>query len=297
MSRTSTGSSSPRSPVTGGPNRAPSRPAEVVATLRRLGVTPSRGLGQSFLVDPFIADAEAALVGTRPGEPILEIGGGLGVLTEALLRRGLGPLTVVEKDRRLAGHLVATFGDDIVVVHGDALEVPLPEVKAAAGNLPFSVGTPILERLWSLRVPRIVALLQKEVAERLAAGPGSKVYGRLSIWGALYGSVELFRLVPSASFHPPPAVDGRIIVHEARVGSLPVPSVPRFEAILHALFSARRKQLGNLLPRVTRPGTTIEDLARRAGWPEDWAVRRPETLPPEAFFRLAQALEGAPLAR
>jgi len=282
---------------TGVPPRAPSRPAEVVATLRRLGVTPSRGLGQSFLVVPFIADAEAALVGTRPGEPILEIGGGLGVLTEALLRRGLGPLTVVEKDRRLAQHLASTFGDAIEVVRGDALEVPLPEVRAVAGNLPFSVGTPILERLWSLRVPRIVALLQKEVADRLAAGPGSKVYGRLSIWGALYGSVELFRVVPSAAFHPPPAVDGRLVVHEARAGALPVPSVPRFEAILHALFSARRKQLGNLLPRVVPPGARAEDVALRAGWPDDWAVRRPETLPPESFFRLAAALGEPPFAR
>ena len=279
------------------PARAPTRPAEVVTLLRQLGVAPSRALGQSFLIDPFVADAEAALVGTRPGEPIIEIGGGLGILTEALLRRGLGPLTVVEKDPRLARHLERTFGDSIAVLHGDALEVPLPECRAVAGNLPFSVGTPVLERLWSLRVPRIVALLQKEVADRMAAAPGSKVYGRLSIWSALYGSVELFQPVPSRSFHPPPEVEGRLLVHTARSGPLPVGSTADLERVLHALFTQRRKQLRNLLPRLLPQGADPAAIARDAGWPEGWARARPETLPPEAFFRLAERLAASPLPR
>lgn len=274
------------------PPRAPSRPADVDAALRRLGVAPSRALGQSFLVDAFVADAEAALVGTKKGEPVVEVGGGLGILTEALLRRGLGPLTVVEKDPRLARHLERTFGGEITVLRGDALEVELPRCRAVVGNLPFSVGTPVLERLWELRVPRIVALLQREVAERLAAAPGSKAYGRLSIWAALYGTVELFQPVPSLAFYPPPAVEGRVVVHTGREGPLPVASVAELERVLQALFSQRRKQLGNLLPRLVPGGADLAAVAQEAGWPTGWERARPETLPPEAFFRLAERLSA-----
>ncbi len=277
--------------------RAPHGAAEVASALARLGVTPSKGMGQSFLTDPFVADAEAALVETPAGAPVLEIGGGLGLLTEALLRRGVGPLTVIEKDRRLVRHLRATFGSSVTVVEGDALTVPWPTVAACVGNLPFSVGTAILERAWSERVPRLIAMVQREVADRIAAGPGSRAYGRLSIWAALYGTVELFRSVPSTAFHPPPAVEGRILLHTGREGRLPVPEVSGLEKVLHGLFTARRKQLGNLLPRLLSAGEDPADVAERAEWPSDWARRRPETLPPEAFFRLATVLAVRPAAR
>lgn len=279
------------------PGRAPSGAAEVAQLLGRLGVAPSKGMGQSFLTDPFVADAEAAIVGTPAGAPVLEIGGGLGLLTEALLRRGIGPLTVIEKDRRLARHLRSTFGSAITVVEGDALTVPWPTVAACVGNLPFSVGTAILERAWSERVPRLVAMVQREVADRIAAAPGSRVYGRLTIWAALYGKVELFRSVPSRAFHPPPAVEGRILLHRRREGPLPVPEITGLERVLQALFTARRKQLGNLLPRLLDSGRDPVAVAAEAGWPADWAQRRPETLPPEAFFRLATALAMRPAAR
>ena len=292
MSRTSTASSSPRNPA---PMDAevppvPSTPAEVRATLEALSVRPSREWGQSFLTDPFVADAEAALVELGPGHPVVEVGGGLGVLTAALLRRGIGPLTVIERDRRLARFLASTFGRRVRVVTGDALAVPIPTAEAVVGNLPYSVATPILLRLFAARVPRVVFLVQREVAERLAAGPGSKTYGRLSIIAQLYGSVELFRTVGPDAFTPRPEVASRIAVHKARAGPLPVPSVPAFEEILRQLFSSRRKQLANLLPRVVPDPTAIDEATRRAAWPADWARRRPEELPPEAYFALAAGL-------
>ncbi|MCI4364690.1 MAG: 16S rRNA (adenine(1518)-N(6)/adenine(1519)-N(6))-dimethyltransferase RsmA [Thermoplasmata archaeon] len=258
--------------------------------LAGLAVRPSKGWGQSFLTDPFVADAEAALLDLSPGHPILEIGGGLGQLTAALLRRGLGPLTVVERDPRLARFLRRTFGHRITLLEGDALEVDLPPVDAAVGNLPYAVATPLLLRLFAARVPRIVFLVQEEVARRLAAGPGSKEYGRLSIIAQLYGSVELYRTVPPSAFTPVPEVTSRLGVHEARVGTLPVPSVPAFEEVVRTLFSSRRKQLRNLMPRVVPSAPEAERLLRQAGWPDDWPGRRPETLPPEAYFSLAREL-------
>jgi 16S rRNA (adenine1518-N6/adenine1519-N6)-dimethyltransferase len=293
VSKTSTGSSSLPEVSGGGPPAVPTTAAEVRAELTRLEIRPSRGMGQSFLIDPFVADAEAALVGLPPGHPLSEIGGGLGQLTAALLRRKLGPLTVVERDARLARFLRRTFGERVTVLEGDALELPLPLAEAAVGNLPYSIATPLLLRLFKARVPRVVFLVQDEVARRLGAGPGSKEYGRLSIIAQLYGTVELFRTVPPTAFTPVPEVTSRIGVHVARSGELPVPSVPAFEEMVRRLFSSRRKQLRNLMPRVVRPEGTASRRAAAADWPEAWPSLRPEALPPESYFALARAL-GAP---
>ncbi|HYK92799.1 MAG TPA: 16S rRNA (adenine(1518)-N(6)/adenine(1519)-N(6))-dimethyltransferase RsmA [Thermoplasmata archaeon] len=287
---TSTASSSP--PETGDVPGVPRTPAEVRALIGRLGVVPSRQFGQSFLVDPFTADAEVALLDTAPTSRVVEVGGGLGLLTEALLRRGHVGVTVIERDRRLAAHLRRTFGDRVKVVHGDALVVPLGSPDAVVGNLPFSTGTPILQRLFRERVPRVVALLQREVVDRLTASPGTKQYGRLTIQAALYGRAEAFQVVPSLAFEPAPAVEGRILRFTARDGPLPVPSVARFESAVHLLFSGRRKQLGNLLPRVVHPPLEPDEVAARAQWPPEWSHLRPEELAPEAYFRLAVALAG-----
>ena len=291
MSKTSTASSSRRSATDGETVPAvPERPDEIRATLASLGVRPSKAWGQSFLTDPFVADAEAALVELPPGRPVVEIGGGLGLLTAALLRRGLGPITVIERDRRLARFLSTTFGSRVTVLAEDALTVALPAADAVVGNLPYSLATPLLLRVFAARTPRVVFLVQREVAERIAAGPGSKKYGRLSIIAQLYGSVELFRTVGPDAFTPRPEVESRIGVHAARPDPLPVPSVPAFEEMLRRLFSSRRKQLSNLLPRVIPDEDLAEELVRRAGWPDDWAHRRPEELPPSAFFALARGL-------
>jgi 16S rRNA (adenine1518-N6/adenine1519-N6)-dimethyltransferase len=165
------------------------------------------------------------------------------------------------------------------------------------GNLPFSVATPLLVRLLYARVPKVVALIQREVAERLAAGPGSRVYGRLSILAQAFGDVELFQVVPADSFTPIPAVDGRIVVLTARTGPLPVTSIECLEAAVRTLFSARRKQLGNLLPRVAHLPADPEAVARQIGWPADWARLRPENLAPEAYFRLANRLSDSSSSR
>ncbi len=288
---TSIGSSSRRRFSAVPASLAPSDPRAIEEAFERLEFRPSRRWGQSFLADPFVADAEAALAVDGARGPVVEIGGGLGVLTEALLRRGAPDLTVIERDPRLVRHLRATFGDRVRVVEADALEHRFPEGSTVVGNLPFSSATAMLLGLWIRRVPRIVAMVQREVAERVAAAPGSKRYGRLTILAALYGSTELFRIVPSGSFRPVPEVEGRILVFRARTGELPVPSVPRFEGLVRGLFSSRRKQLGNLLPRLARSAREAERWATEAGWPPTWSTLRPEDLAPDAYFALARVAE------
>jgi 16S rRNA (adenine1518-N6/adenine1519-N6)-dimethyltransferase len=285
VSTTSTGSSSRR-------KRRPGPPLAraIEAELRELGIRPSKRFGQSFLADPFVADAEAALVPPGTGE-VVEVGGGLATLTEALIRRGIAPLTVIERDPQLAGSLRRKFNDRVRVVQGDALTVDLGRPRCVVGNLPFSVGTPILRRLFELRVPSVVAMVQKEVADRLAAGPGSKVYGRLSILAALYGEVELFQVVPSEAFVPAPEVDARIFRFTRREDAIPVPSVPDFEVMIQKLFSSRRKQLKNLISAVLPRGVPPDDVLPKSAWPVDWAQRRPEELAPGSYFALARELD------
>ncbi len=292
MSRTSTASSSRRSERAADGPAVPTRPEEIRAALRALGVRPSRRHGQSFLADPYVADAEAALAAPVPATPLIEVGGGLGILTAALVRRGVRPLAVVERDARLARHLRTTFGERVAVEEADALERPFDPGVGVVGNLPYSIATPLLLRLFALRVPRVTFLIQREVAERLAAGPGSRAYGRLSIVARLFGEVELFRTVPASSFEPQPEVESRLAVHVARSGPLPVPSVAQLEDAVRVLFRSRRKQLGNLLPRWAGSDGAADRLAERAEWPADWARRRPEELAPEAYFRLASARAG-----
>ena len=290
MSTTSTASSSPPSRRAPGP-AVPDRPSAVEETLRRLGVRPSRGLGQSFLVDRYVADALAALAEPGSGRPVVEVGGGLGVVTRALLDRGVTDLTVVERDRRLADHLSQTFRGSLSVRCADALTFDFPPDATVVGSLPYSSATPIVLELLRRRVPRIAALLQKEVAERFAAGPGGRAYGRPSILARLYGEPELLREVGPLAFWPVPRVASRLWAHTARGGPLPVPSVERLEATVRRLFASRRKQLGNLLPQFASDRAGAEELARRARWPDGWARLRPEQLPPEAFFRLVAVAE------
>jgi 16S rRNA (adenine1518-N6/adenine1519-N6)-dimethyltransferase len=288
VSPTSTASSSRRSaPPAPAPQGPPESAAAVAEALAALGVRPSRTFGQSFLLDAFVADAEVALLDCPLDAPVVEVGGGLGILTAAIVRRGYSDVTVIELDRRLAKRLAREFSGSVTVVPGDALAVPLPAARAVVGNLPYSAATPILIRLLKARVPRVVAMVQEEVAARFAAPPGSRVYGRLSILAQLFAEVELYRSVGPASFHPRPAVASRILTLTARPDPLRVRSVPRLEEVVRVLFSSRRKQLGNLLPRLT---ATPSDAAAAAGWPSDWSTRRPEQLAPEAFFALTDAL-------
>ncbi|HKS59239.1 MAG TPA: rRNA adenine dimethyltransferase family protein, partial [Thermoplasmata archaeon] len=179
----------------------------------------------------------------------------------------------------------------VTVVEGDALELTWPPADLLAGNLPFSIATAVITRALELRIPRWVVMVQREVGNRICSGPGSRHYGRLSVLAALYGKAELFLPVTSEAFYPTPKVDGVVIRFDARADPMPVSSVPELEAIVRGLFHQRRKQLGNILPRLFR--SKAAGLAEAALWPHDWQQLRPEQLSPDAFFRLAQAARTA----
>ncbi|GMU68212.1 MAG: ribosomal RNA small subunit methyltransferase A [Steroidobacteraceae bacterium] len=249
-----------------------------------------RRFGQHFLHDPAVVERIVRAVAPAPGDAIVEIGPGRGVLTRALLAAA-GRLDAVEIDRDLAAQLGTELppAAGLTLHVGDALDFDFAALAAArgarlrlVGNLPYNISTPLLFHL--LDTPAaftdLHVMLQREVVERMAAAPGSGEYGRLTVMLAPWVRIEkLFDVGPGA-FQPPPAVwsaVARLVVRAAPAFEVP----PAFAAIVAQAFSARRKTLRNALRR------SLDAAAIEAAGVDPGA--RPETVPPEGFAALARA--------
>ena len=243
-----------------------------------------RRLGQHFLSDPRILGRIADALDPVPGETVLEIGPGQGTLTEVLLQRGL-KVIAIEKDRRLAGALAR---DNLTVIAGDALRLEWPRVAKVVGNIPYYITSPLIDRALTPPLPeRVVFLVQEEVADRIAAKPGSKTYGALSVGVQAVARVEKVFTVAPGAFRPPPRVRSAVIRLTRLVEPLvTADEIPRLRAFVTACFSKRRKQLKNAVPGLNEAELTALGF--------DAAVR-PERLPPQAFIRLMRASRGMEL--
>jgi 16S rRNA (adenine1518-N6/adenine1519-N6)-dimethyltransferase len=210
--------------------------------------------GQHHLVAGALCSPLVAFL--RPaGERVVEIGPGGGVLTRELLAAGADRLVAWEVDLAWATELRRRLPERrLAVVAGDALRLAWPALAAAgpvlaAGNLPYNVATPILERLLPHHrlVPRAAFLVQREVAERLVAGPGDAAYGALSVLVAAHAEARLLGRVARGSFRPPPRVDGAFVGLTLRPPPLPEAQMPALLATVRAAFARRRKTLRNSL--------------------------------------------------
>lgn len=261
--------------------------------LDELGVRPRKRLGQHFLTDPDVVRQMLEASGVDAQDRVLEIGPGLGALTEALFQRA-GRLSLVEADTTLAERLRKRFAseDRVQVLCADflRLDVPAtlsgPPVKVVA-SLPYSVATPILFRLLEhrTRFPEATVMLQREVADRLTAAPGTKAYGVLSILVRLFAETAPLFDVPRHSFFPVPRVDSRVVRIVFQAGPrVPVADHAVFRRIVKAAFNQRRKTLRNAL----RPlgAADLAAVGARAGID---LQRRGETLALEEFAALANS--------
>lgn len=213
--------------------------------------------GQNFLQSRQIIDSIIRALNMQPDDNVLEIGPGLGALTQPLLR-GLDKLTAVEIDRDLQAHLKETFGADgkLTVIGADALTIDYSQFGKrlrVIGNLPYNISTPLLLRLLHY-VPVIEDMhfmLQKEVVDRISAGPGSKAYGRLSVMLQYYCEVEHLFDVPPEAFDPQPKVDSAIVRLTPHITPLyPIVDFSELERLVACAFSMRRKTLANNLKPV-----------------------------------------------
>src|SRR5207248_8958711 len=229
--------------------------SEIAAILREIGVSPVKSLGQNFLHDRNLAKWLVDQATISPEDFIVEIGPGLGALTELALAKG-ARVSAIEKDKRLVQFLREKFqGDALEVVHGDALEFDTrmlyaqPKVKLL-GNLPYYISSQLLIKFLEYPSPIYLWLfmLQKELAGRLVAAPATSDYGALTLIVQLHYRVEYLRTVPASVFLPKPEVDSalvRIVPRDPR--ELPACNYGVFQELVRRGFSQRRKQLGRLI--------------------------------------------------
>lgn len=260
--------------------------------LKRFGIRMSKKLGQNFLIDEHVVESIVNAANIIQGDAVLEIGPGIGTLTQGLAEAGAA-VTAVEIDRRLIEVLAKTLEgyENIRVVHGDILridigkEVAAPRYKVVA-NLPYYITTPIIMGLLEAHMPVdiLVTMVQKEVAQRMVAVPGTKDYGSLSVAVQYYTKPEIMFVVPPASFIPPPAVDSAVIRCTVREKP-PVEVNERiFFRVVKAAFAQRRKTLSNTLKTTGVPADTLKVILEKAGID---GGRRGETLSLEEFAAIA----------
>ena len=270
-------------------------PSEVQAWLDRHGLAPHRSRGQNFLVDDRMAAKLVRLAGVEPGDRVIEIGTGLGLLTEALAERAARVVSV-EIDAGLVRALraEARLPGNVELIHADALDVDLGALASGPGpvrvvaNLPYAVASPLLRRLLDLagRLASWSVMVQREVAERVGAGPGEPGYGSFAVLHAWCATAKRGLDLHPRCFHPVPRVVSRFLQLTPRTGPLPdAAELARLEPWLRGAFAHRRKTLRGALRAAGAPdpaGPLAElGVTERA---------RPEELSPPEWLQLARRL-------
>ena len=270
-------------------------PDQVRATLRAAGLRARHSLSQNFLADTDVLDAILAEADPAPGRHVLEIGPGLGLLTGALLASG-ADVTAVELDRALADFLRDRFQgvQTLTLIEGDALDQDLAHLVEppydVVANIPYHITSPILHALLGMppRPERLVLMVQREVAERIAAPPGKMSY--LSVFVQYHAKVQIALMVPPAAFEPEPAVESAVIVVEpyAADDRLDPETEDELWRLVQAAFRERRKMIHNVLARQlpVDAGRVTAALAAAHIDPD----RRPQTLAVGEWLALREAL-------
>ena len=262
---------------------------------KRFDIKMSKKLGQNFLIKRGIVDEIVHAAELTPGEPVLEVGPGIGTLTQGLAQSG-ADVTAIELDRRLLEVLDTTLAsyDNVRIVHGDVLKLDVPTIMnhkpfKVVANLPYYITTPIIMSLLESKLPieRLVVMVQKEVALRMVAKPGTKDYGALSVAVQYYTKPDIVLDVPPKSFLPAPAVTSSVIRCVLR-DKPPVDVIDEklFFRVVKAGFAQRRKTFANTMKTTGLSKDRIEELLAKANID---GQRRGETFTLQEFADVANA--------
>lgn len=262
---------------------------------KRFDIKMSKKLGQNFLIKRGIVDEIVHAAELMPGEPVLEVGPGIGTLTQGLAQSG-ADVTAIELDRRLLDVLDTTLAsyDNVRIVHGDVLKLDVPTIMnhkpfKVVANLPYYITTPIIMSLLESKLPieRLVVMVQKEVALRMVAKPGTKDYGALSVAVQYYTEPDIVLDVPPKSFLPAPAVTSSVIRCVLR-DKPPVDVIDEklFFRVVKAGFAQRRKTFSNTMKTTGLSKDRIEELLVKANID---GQRRGETFTLQEFADVANA--------
>lgn len=262
---------------------------------KRFDIKMSKKLGQNFLIKRGIVDEIVKAADLQEGEPVLEIGPGIGTLTQGLAQSG-AHVTAIELDTRLLEVLDTTLAQysNVTIVHGDVLKLDVPSIMnnesfKVVANLPYYITTPIIMSLLESRLPieRLVVMVQKEVALRMVAKPGTKDYGALSVAVQYYTKPDIVLDVPPKSFLPAPAVTSSVIRCVLR-DKPPVDVIDEklFFRVVKAGFAQRRKTFANTMKTTGLSKDRIEELLAKANID---GQRRGETFTLQEFADVANA--------
>jgi 16S rRNA (adenine1518-N6/adenine1519-N6)-dimethyltransferase len=277
-------------------------PTQLKELLNRHNLRPRKRFGQNFLVDRNVLNKILDALEICEGDPVLEIGPGVGALTLGLAQRG-ARVVAVEIDRGMVSILgeVLPEHSNVTVVNEDFLRLDIAQFLTehfgtasvkVVGNLPYYITSPIIAKLFGAgpRIERIVLMVQKEVAERLKACPGGREYGAMSVFVQYHSSAEIVSFVSQNVFLPPPDVSSAIV----RLTPIPAPVVAPSEAlffnVVHCAFGKRRKTLLNSLSDCPSLGLSKEQVAAVLHKSTIDPARRAETLSLEEFAKIARAV-------
>ncbi|MBU0677724.1 MAG: ribosomal RNA small subunit methyltransferase A [Verrucomicrobia bacterium] len=277
------------------------RPTEVRSLLKQMDFHPSKALGQNFLTDGNIVNLIVNAADLSAEDNVIEVGPGLGVLTEAIAARAHRVLAI-EKDHRLCGHLREYFAGvpNIDIHEGDALgfdfhSAALNGYSKFISNLPYSTGNRILVELFQMADPPelIVITVQKDVGDRLTAGPGTKNYGLLTVWAQAGYETAARKSVSPSCFTPPPRVQSSVLVLKRRMDPLRIENRELFSLLIKACFEKRRKQIGTILRDAPSRIHTVDGDMERILTPLRITPRmRPEEISVEQWIGLANTLSA-----
>lgn len=247
------------------------------------GIVPKKSKGQNFLIDGRVADRHIAYAGIREGDRVLEVGPGLGILTERMADLPC-ELTCIELDDILAEYISQTFGDRLRLIHGDAVKVDFPEFDVFVSNLPYSVSTPIIFKLLDHRFRTAVVMVQKEFADRMVADVGSPDYSRLTVNLFYRADCEVMETVPASRFNPRPKVDSALVRITPRKAPFDVIDERLFFKVTEITFNYRRKKIGTSLKAAG---------LLRPEWDVPYLDERVENLRPAEIAEIADAIHTA----
>jgi 16S rRNA (adenine1518-N6/adenine1519-N6)-dimethyltransferase len=273
-------------------------PETVERYLRRHGLDARKSLSQNHLADGLVLERIIEIADVRPGEHVVEVGPGVGILTAQLLAAG-AEVTAVELDARLAEHLRTRFADEprLRLVEDDFLDVEVAAVAsdpwALVANVPYHITSPILHHVLGAdpRPARFVMMVQQEVAERIASAPGGMSY--LSVFVQYHAHVEVALTVPAAAFEPAPKVDSAILIGTTRERRLGEEDEDELWRLVQAGFRERRKMIHNVLVRQLRglDRERVDAALASCGIAPD---RRPQTLSVDEWMAMQAVLGPLP---
>jgi 16S rRNA (adenine1518-N6/adenine1519-N6)-dimethyltransferase len=221
------------------------RPTEVKNILAQIGVSPSKSKGQNFLVDDTVAEREVEYLQIQTGETVLEVGPGLGVLTERLAQRA-DRLIAIELDHAIASYVRSTFGK-VELIEGDALDGQWPTFDRFISNIPYSISSPLIFKLLDQDFKMAVIMVQKEFADRMVAKADTDDYSRLSVSVYYRAKAEMVEKVGRNRFWPEPEVDSAVVRLTPRPPPFTVKNERMFHRMVELLFQQRRKKISTIL--------------------------------------------------